>query len=139
MAVSGRAVLRKIKKLFLKLGVPEGTVKMRVVNRASSVFGPSDPQEPISLGRAIVNDATDRVAMGITDVDTVTVRIWGGAIETSGLFDVTEDALLRAKLPGGGIVIRGRDYDLDRFEAGFTVQGIVTQWTLVCVGNRSTL
>ena len=138
MAVSGTAVLRKMKKLFDKLGVPEGTIRIKIVNRGQSVFGPSEVNQPVSLGRAILNDAVDRERLGITDLDTQTVRIWGGALEPSGIYAVTEDALIRAKLPGGGVLIHDRNYSLLNYEAGFTVQGVVSQWTLTCVGKRST-
>ncbi len=135
MAVSGATVLRKMKKLFDKLGVPDGVIKIRIVNRPGSVFRPSDSPQILSLGRARLLDKEDRIAMGIADADAEVVQIWGGALESSGLYEVTKDALDRAKLPGGGVLIYDRKYSLRTYEAGFTVQGVVSQWTLVCIST----
>jgi hypothetical protein len=136
MAITGSSTLRKIKKLYTKTGVPAGTVKIVLADRQASVHNPGQTTEPISLGNAILNDADDRASMGITDLDTEVVRIWGGAIESSGLYQVTEEALKRAKLPGGGIIIFDRFYKLKNYEAGFSVKGVVSEWTLVCEGQR---
>jgi hypothetical protein len=142
MAISGPTALRKYKKLFDKIGTPEGTCKIVIVNEGASKFGPAGINAPISLGKAIIDDLADRGdlvgggLMTLADRDTTVVKIWGAAIEASGLYQVTEDALRRAKLPGGGLIIYDRHYALINFHAGFRVGDYAMTWILACVGER---
>lgn len=139
MGVNAARVLRKYKKLFNKLGLPAGQVTIRLVDESSSKQAPAELSDPISLGRVIINDETDRELFGnldLDDFDLTTARIHGGAIEESGLYEPTEDALRRAQLPGGAVIIRDREYSLLKYTAGFQVQGVVMQWSLALQGSR---
>lgn len=140
----GPEILVDFKDLFDELGTPEGTVKIVLVNEAASKFAPAGINAPISLGKAILNDADDRAdlvgrgLMSLTDTDSTIVKIWGASIEATGLYQVTEDALRRAKLPGGGLFIYDRFYALRDFVAGFRVGDYCMTWLLTCVGARGT-
>lgn len=134
----GQEILVDFKDLFEELGTPEGTVKIKLVNDGASKFGPAAVSDPISLGRAIINDVEDRLRLGLTDPDVTVVKMYGAALEASGLYQVTEDSLRRAKLPGGGVVIYDRHYTLKDFLAGFRVGDYVMTWLLTCVGSRGT-
>lgn len=138
----GPEILEDFLELFDELGAPEGTVKIVLVTEPASKFGPATVNEPISVGKAIINDVNDRAdlvgrgRLQLNDQDTTVVKIHGGALEASGLYQVTEDALRRAKLPGGGIIIYDRRYALTDFVAGFRVGEIAMTWLLTCVGSR---
>ena len=131
MPEDGPSLLIEFRELFEELGTTEGYVKLQIMKRSSSARADNQKLPPINLYKVIINDPADRVSLGLSSVDTRVYRVWGGAIEPTGLLETTESAILSAMLGGGGVIEGARLFAIQDYQRGFSVGDTVMQWYLI--------
>jgi hypothetical protein len=147
------AVLDEYKELFDEEGVPDDTtVMLRKVVPSGSKQVPASTSD-VTLGNAIVDDPDDRAEFGLTSIDEMVFRFWGGVFDTTDpeaaeearrplLLAATRNALKAAMEAGGGVVYDGVLLPIRRngtpFKQGFTLRGVTMVWYIFTEAIRKT-
>lgn len=127
--------LRRYKKLFLKLGDPEGQIKLRTITVATSVHAPHSVAD-LTLYKPIVDDPVDRQEFLLTP-DRKIFHVWGGALVSNGGFVATRDILNKALQPGGGVLYYDILLPLIDYQRGFAMGGTIMEVFLIVEGIKS--
>jgi len=131
MPEDGPSLLLEFRELFEELGTTDGYVKLQPMKRSSTTRADNEKLPPVSLYKVIINDPADRAELGLSSIDNRIYRVWGGAIEPTGLLETTENAWLSAMIGGGGVIEGTRLFSLQDYQRGFSVGDTVMQWYLI--------